>query len=105
MFRPGLLREAVQLAKDSGAQIALDLGSFEVVRNFQAELLSILSSGDVSCCFCNEVCELSGARWHALMQQLHSNLKLFTSQRVTLSLLTSIRTPGFWKYLTATGRM
>ncbi|KAK9805408.1 hypothetical protein WJX73_002177 [Symbiochloris irregularis] len=54
LYRPGLLKEAVQMARDAGARVALDLGSFEVVRAFQAELQAILSSGDISCCFCNE---------------------------------------------------
>ena len=36
--------------------MALDLASFEVVRAFHTELRSILSAGQVACCFCNEVC-------------------------------------------------
>ena len=54
LYNPGLLERAVDLALACGAKIALDLASFEIVRTFRSQLKSILDSGAVSVCFCNE---------------------------------------------------
>lgn len=45
----------MDLAEEAGAQIALDLASFEIVRRFQPQLHAVLNSGKIACCFCNEV--------------------------------------------------
>lgn len=39
----------------AGSHVALDLASFEVVRAHSAELRSILESGLIDVCVCNEV--------------------------------------------------
>ena len=46
---------AVQLAREAGAKVALDLASFEVVREFRADVEALLQSKQIDCCFCNEV--------------------------------------------------
>lgn len=53
--RQDLLQRAVQLAREAGAKVALDLASFEVVREFRADVEALLESRQIECCFCNEV--------------------------------------------------
>ncbi len=53
--RQDLLQRAVELALSVGAKVALDLASFEVVREFRADIEALLHSGRIECCFCNEV--------------------------------------------------
>ena len=53
--RQDLLQRAVELALSVGAKVALDLASFEVVREFRADVEALLQSGRIECCFCNEV--------------------------------------------------
>lgn len=53
--RQDLLQRAVELAQSVGAKVALDLASFEVVREFRADVEALLHSGRIECCFCNEV--------------------------------------------------
>lgn len=53
--RQDLLQRAVELALSVGAKVALDLASFEVVREFRADVEALLHSGRIECCFCNEV--------------------------------------------------
>ena len=62
LYSEGLLEQAVNLAQAVGAKIALDLASFEIVRAFRSQLTSIINSGAVSVCFCNEdeACEWAG---------------------------------------------
>ena len=71
LCRQGLLQQAIDLARRTECQVALDLASFEVVRAFQAELQAILSSSQVACCFCNEV----HAHYHhpSLLLELHDH--------------------------------
>lgn len=45
----------MRLALEAGAKVALDLASFEVVREFRADVEALLQSGSIECCFCNEV--------------------------------------------------
>jgi len=54
LYNEGLLERSVDLAQAVGAQIALDLASFEIVRSFKKQLDDIITSGSVSICFCNE---------------------------------------------------
>lgn len=54
MYKEGLLARAVSLAQAVGCEVALDLGSFEIVRTFRQELTALIESGAVSICFCNE---------------------------------------------------
>ena len=53
--RQDLLQSAVQLARQAGAKVALDLASFEVVREFRADVEALIKSKQIECCFCNEV--------------------------------------------------
>lgn len=53
--RQDLLQRAVQLARQAGAKVALDLASFEVVREFRADVDALIKSKQIECCFCNEV--------------------------------------------------
>ena len=53
--RQELLQRAVQLAREAGAKVALDLASFEVVREFRADVEALIESKHIDCCFCNEV--------------------------------------------------
>ena len=53
--RQDLLQRAVQLARQAGAQVALDMASFEVVREFRADVEALIESKQIDCCFCNEV--------------------------------------------------
>ena len=52
--RQDLLQRAVQLAREAGAKVALDLASFEVVREFRADVEALIQSKQIDCCFCNE---------------------------------------------------
>ena len=54
-YGEGLLQQASQLAAEGKIKVALDLASFEVVKRFKAELLALLHSRQIHCCFCNEV--------------------------------------------------
>ena len=56
--RQDLLQRAVQLARQAGAKVALDLASFEVVREFRADVETLIESKQIECCFCNEVAAL-----------------------------------------------
>ncbi|CAL8468805.1 g8346 [Coccomyxa elongata] len=62
LYRQDLLQRAVELALSVGAKVALDLASFEVVREFRADIEALLHSGRIECCFCNEdeAAELTG---------------------------------------------
>ena len=51
-FNPGLVRRAVEMAKEHGCSVSLDLASFEVVRRFRNELEEILECIDIV--FANE---------------------------------------------------
>ena len=53
--RQDLLQRAVQLARQAGAKVALDLASFEVVREFRGDVEALIESKQIECCFCNEV--------------------------------------------------
>ena len=53
--RQDLLQRAVQLAREAGAKVALDLASFEVVREFRTDVEALIESKHIECCFCNEV--------------------------------------------------
>ncbi len=55
LYNEGLLERAVELAGKAGVSVAFDLASFEVVRAFRPQITSLLESGAVACCFCNEV--------------------------------------------------
>ncbi|CAK0780061.1 hypothetical protein CVIRNUC_004926 [Coccomyxa viridis] len=54
LYRQDLLQSAVQLARQTGAKVALDLASFEVVREFRADVEALIKSKQIECCFCNE---------------------------------------------------
>ena len=49
-----LLENAVDLCKQEGVKVSMDLASFEVVRNFRPRLMSLLESGKVDLVFANE---------------------------------------------------
>jgi len=49
-----LLESAVDLCKEEGVKVSMDLASFEVVRNFRPRLMSLLESGKVDLVFANE---------------------------------------------------
>ena len=55
LYGKGLLQQAVQLAAEANVKVALDLASFEIVQNFRQDLKDVLETGNVHCCFCNEV--------------------------------------------------
>lgn len=48
------MERAIELARNAGCQVAMDLGSFEIVRSFRQQIVNILESNAVSLCFCNE---------------------------------------------------
>ena len=54
LFKADLLQAALHIAKQSGAQVSLDLASLEVVRACWPQLQSTLQSGAVDIAFCNE---------------------------------------------------
>jgi len=41
--------------------VALDLASFEVVREFRKDVEALIESKQIECCFCNEVRKLATA--------------------------------------------
>ncbi|RVW15815.1 Zinc finger BED domain-containing protein RICESLEEPER 2 [Vitis vinifera] len=49
-----VIHAAIQMAKEEGVFVSLDLASFEMVRNFRGPLLELLQSGDIDLCFANE---------------------------------------------------
>lgn len=51
-FNPGLVRQAVKMAKKHDCTVSLDLASFEVVRRFRSEIEEVLPSIDIV--FANE---------------------------------------------------
>jgi sugar/nucleoside kinase (ribokinase family) len=54
LYAPGLLEAAAAAARAAGARVALDLGSFEVVRAFLPQLAALLDAGAIDVVFCNE---------------------------------------------------
>ena len=61
MHRPQLLERSIELAVAEGCRVSLDLASFEVVRDFRRELLTILEGKHISLCICNEVGSVAAA--------------------------------------------
>ncbi|KAI4316833.1 hypothetical protein L6164_024773 [Bauhinia variegata] len=49
-----VIQVAIHLAKEEGLLVSLDLASFEMVRNFKLQLLTLLESGKIDLCFANE---------------------------------------------------
>ncbi|KAL6958970.1 hypothetical protein U1Q18_015859 [Sarracenia purpurea var. burkii] len=49
-----IIHAAIQIAKQEGVLISLDLASFEMVRKFRLPLLQLLESGNINLCFANE---------------------------------------------------
>lgn len=49
-----VIQAAIDLAKQEGLLVSLDLASFEMVRNFKLPLLKLLESGNIDLCFANE---------------------------------------------------
>ncbi|WJZ89198.1 hypothetical protein VitviT2T_008430 [Vitis vinifera] len=49
-----VIHAVIQMAKEEGIFVSLDLTSFELVRNFRGPLLKLLQSGDIDLCFANE---------------------------------------------------
>ncbi|XP_010536347.1 PREDICTED: uncharacterized protein LOC104811379 [Tarenaya hassleriana] len=49
-----VIQSAIQIAKQQGLSVSLDLASFEMVRNYRSELLQLLESGNIDLCFANE---------------------------------------------------
>jgi sugar/nucleoside kinase (ribokinase family) len=49
-----VIQKAIQIAKEEGLLVSLDLASFEMVRNFKVDLLKLLESGNIDLCFANE---------------------------------------------------
>lgn len=71
-------------ARDAGVMFSLDLASFEVVRDCEAALNQILSTGCVDVVFCNEdeaeaVCKISGT-WPGVAQPSPCLPDLFQSR-------------------------
>lgn len=54
LFKPAVLKRAIAEAKAAGAQVSLDLASFEVVRACHSTLMDVLETGGVDIVFCNE---------------------------------------------------
>lgn len=71
LFNPEPARRAIELAKDVGAKISLDLGSFEVVRAFRDDIEQLLQK-DADIVFANEdeARELTGEDASAACKQL-----------------------------------
>lgn len=51
-YHQGLVERMIELGREQGCIIALDMASFEIVRKFSQEITSVLQQVDV--CFCNE---------------------------------------------------
>ncbi|KAL6212895.1 hypothetical protein ACLB2K_018110 [Fragaria x ananassa] len=49
-----VIQAAIQVAKQEGLLVSLDLASFEMVRNYKSPLLQLLESGNIDLCFANE---------------------------------------------------
>ncbi|KXZ55185.1 hypothetical protein GPECTOR_3g330 [Gonium pectorale] len=54
LYSEGLLQRAVQLAREVGAKVVLDLASYEVVRSYHKQLMEVLGGGGIHFCICNE---------------------------------------------------
>lgn len=54
LYGEELVERAVDLAKKEGVQVAMDLSSFEVIRNFRPRLIKLLASQQIDLCFANE---------------------------------------------------
>ena len=54
LYKPAMLRKALQHARQHGARTSLDLGSYEAVQHCQEPLLEILEEGLIDLFFCNE---------------------------------------------------
>lgn len=54
LYREELVERAVDLAKKEGVKVAMDLSSFEVIRNFRPQLMNLLASQQIDLCFANE---------------------------------------------------
>jgi sugar/nucleoside kinase (ribokinase family) len=54
IFNIEVIQAAIQMAKQEGLSVSLDLASFEMVRNFKLPLLELLESGNIDLCFANE---------------------------------------------------
>lgn len=54
LYAPGLLQRAAEVAAAAGANVALDLASFEIVRAHLPVLRALLEAGRVALCFANE---------------------------------------------------
>ncbi|GAX77562.1 hypothetical protein CEUSTIGMA_g5006.t1 [Chlamydomonas eustigma] len=54
LYRPQLAKDMMQAAKSQGAQVSMDLASFELVRHCKSSLLDLLESGCLDIVFANE---------------------------------------------------
>ncbi|KAB1220661.1 hypothetical protein CJ030_MR3G009389 [Morella rubra] len=54
IFNLEVIQAAINMAKQEGLFVSLDLASFEMVRNFKSPLLQLLESGNIDLCFANE---------------------------------------------------
>ncbi|GLI60600.1 hypothetical protein VaNZ11_002773 [Volvox africanus] len=54
LYSEGLLQRAVELAKEAGAKVVLDLASYEIVRSYHKQLQEVLEGGGIHFCICNE---------------------------------------------------
>eukprot|EP00250_Pteridium_aquilinum_P008385 c17905_g1_i1 orf=209-1372(+) len=54
LYGEELVERAVDLARKEGVQVAMDLSSFEVIRNFRPRLMKLLASQQIDLCFANE---------------------------------------------------
>ncbi|XP_027094593.1 uncharacterized protein [Coffea arabica] len=54
IFNLDIIQAAIQMAKEEGLSVSLDLASFEMVRNFRLPLLQLLESRNIDLCFANE---------------------------------------------------
>ena len=61
-FNPGLVRQAVNMAKKHGCTVSLDLASFEVVRRFRNDLEEVLPNIDIVFANEDEAREFTGAK-------------------------------------------
>ena len=61
-FNPGLVRQAVKMAKRHGCSVSLDLASFEVVRRFRNELEEVLPGIDIVFANEDEAREFTGVK-------------------------------------------
>jgi sugar/nucleoside kinase (ribokinase family) len=54
LFKPATLSRAIAAARSGGAQVSLDLASFEIVRTCLPTLVSLLQDGSIDILFGNE---------------------------------------------------